>query len=231
MDKNELIENFKDHLKFIDDYYYTESEHYSGDIGNCEVSVIEADCIDIAYKESFDNDVMLLNMASYKHPGGGVLKGSRAQEEEICRRTTLYKSLEKIKYPWNVDDYYVSYGVKILKDSNYKMLSGVNTVDVLSISAIKKSKFKGTEDKYNYLMDLKVQQILNIGAKHYTNVLVLSAFGCGAYGNDPEYVAKLFKKHLPRFKCLYSKIIFAIYNDHNAVKNNYQIFKNIINAN
>ena len=41
----------------------------------------------------------LLNMASLYHPGGGVLQGSGAQEEELCRRSTLAISLYQFSLP------------------------------------------------------------------------------------------------------------------------------------
>ena len=42
------------------------------------------------YKEKH---VCILNFASYVTPGGGVVRGTTAQEESICRITTLYKGI------------------------------------------------------------------------------------------------------------------------------------------
>lgn len=44
--------------------------------------------------------VCVLNFASATNPGGGVIKGSSAQEEAICRCSTLYPNLKEQRM-WN----------------------------------------------------------------------------------------------------------------------------------
>ena len=44
--------------------------------------------------------VCVLNFASATNPGGGVVKGSSAQEETICRCSTLYPNLKEQRM-WN----------------------------------------------------------------------------------------------------------------------------------
>ena len=61
------------------------------------------------------------------------------------------------------------------------------------------------------------------------DTLILSAFGCGAFKNDPEYIAKTFKNIISTTPYSYKKIIFAIYDDANASeKGNYKTFKRIL---
>jgi hypothetical protein len=49
--------------------------------------------------------------------------------------------------------------------------------------------------------------------------VILSAFGCGAYGNPPKHMARLFKETISgHFKGVFKEIIFAIFDDHNAYK-------------
>ena len=59
---------------------------------NTKILVVDADCLDIIRMWKMENPVVL-NMASYKNPGGGVINGSSAQEENLFRRTNLFRSL------------------------------------------------------------------------------------------------------------------------------------------
>ncbi|KAG2378703.1 hypothetical protein C9374_007851 [Naegleria lovaniensis] len=55
--------------------------------------------------------------------------------------------------------------------------------------------------------------------QHGVTHLVLSAFGCGAYRNPPQHVAQLFKQVLMQeYDGKFSQVIFAIYNDANAMR-------------
>ena len=71
--------------------------------------------------------------------------------------------------------------------------------------------------------------ILSCAAAKGADTLVIGAFGCGAFQNNPETVAKAYKTVLEIFPNVFRRIEFAIYcppqND-----TNYQIFKkNLIN--
>jgi uncharacterized protein (TIGR02452 family) len=168
-------------------------------------------------------------MASYKKPGGGVLNGTKAQEEQICRRTNLYDTLNSIVYPLDLTQYIYSSNVSIIRAANFNFINPL-LINVISVAAIKIEDINLTEEEYINLMELKIRQTLMPALIDGNNKnLVLSAFGCGAYGNDPEIVSKLYAKILPEYKHLYDSIYFVIYNDNNAKKDNLGIFqKNIL---
>ena len=65
-----------------------------------EVQVLNMDCI-LATRQLVEQGMnpALLNMASLYHPGGGVLTGSSAQEEDLCRRSNLAISLYQFSLP------------------------------------------------------------------------------------------------------------------------------------
>ena len=65
-----------------------------------DVQVINQDCI-LATRQLVEQGMnpALLNMASLYHPGGGVLTGSSAQEEDLCRRSNLAISLYQFSLP------------------------------------------------------------------------------------------------------------------------------------
>ena len=79
------------------------------------ISVVKGDCLDIAHSYidlksghgySWDRRVAVLNCASYSNPGGGVRKGAIAQEEDLFRRTNLFRSL------YQYADYAPLYGLQ-----------------------------------------------------------------------------------------------------------------------
>ena len=58
--------------------------------------------------------------------------------------------------------------------------------------------------------------------------MVLGAFGCGAFRNPPEVVAKLFKEAVDDFGLLFETIEFAVYHTPRET-NNYDSFVNAFN--
>ena len=71
-----------------------------GSVLHTEIQVLNLDCI-LATRDLVEQgyNPVVLNMASLYHPGGGVLTGSSAQEEELCRRSTLAISLYQFSLP------------------------------------------------------------------------------------------------------------------------------------
>ena len=92
----------------VSEQFVEESEMFSSQIAlsaeyikaDTQISVLNVDCI-IATRDLVEQgfNPALLNMASLYHPGGGVLQGSSAQEEDLCRRSTLAISLYQFSLP------------------------------------------------------------------------------------------------------------------------------------
>ena len=88
--------------------FVEESEMFSSPIplsaeyikADTQISVLNVDCI-LATRDLVEQgfNPAVLNMASLYHPGGGVLQGSGAQEEDLCRRSTLAISLYQFSLP------------------------------------------------------------------------------------------------------------------------------------
>ena len=92
----------------LDDYMIQGTKFYGKKVVNkydtlphyeTEIKVINNDCLYEA-KNMIDNGLKpaVLNMASFHTPGGGVISGSAAQEENLFRRTNLFKSLYKFHH-------------------------------------------------------------------------------------------------------------------------------------
>ena len=206
-------------------------------------SVIEADCLEVAQlllKAGFNPCV--LNMASGQNPGGGVLNGAGAQEENLFRRSNLFASLYQfasyneqygiVKSPkqYPLDRNYggiYSRDVTIFRSSEssgYALLDAPFQTSVVSVAAIKNPEYKEINGQLRIAPHLieptkeKMRTILRIAGKYHHNALVLSAFGCGAYCNPPEHIALLFKEVFsePEFKDQFALVVFAIISDHNS---------------
>lgn len=80
--------------------------------------------------------------------------------------------------------------------------------------------------KAEYIFKKRCQHILDQASKLSTEILILGAWGCGAYGNDPTMVAESFKKAITQSRGTVKKIVFAIYGD----KNNQNAFHKVFNV-
>ena len=205
-------------------------------------------------KKYKDLKIGVLNFASATNPGGGVTKGSSAQEESLCRCSTLYPLLNNNflykNYYWpnridgdnlHTDDLIYTPNVLIIKsDEAYpKRLDKKDfiTVDIISAAAPnlrgvvaneynpESSKVKSVTDEELYQIHLsRAKHILNIAAAHQNKIIVLGAFGCGAFRNNPYVVAKAYKEALKEYAKYFVKVIFAIYHRDFEIEN-YQAFK------
>lgn len=175
--------------------------------------------------------VAMLNMASFSTPGGGVTRGSSAQEEALCRASNLYPSLVEARkfgfYPMN--DGFVTQNVTFFRDASGKVMNQSKWVkcDIINLAALRFRTARDPEDlsqKEKNLMYNKIQEILVLGQGY--DCLILSAFGCGAYHNPPEFVAEMFYELLvtENWGCRFQKVVFAIINDRNG-RSNYEVFR------
>ena len=189
----------------------------SGDSGGLtSIEIVNEDCIEICIRQKLiqpESDLLLLNMASDKKPGGGVAKGSTAQEEHICRCTTLYPNLYKRFYPLSDYEFIHSTNIRILKDGTFSKTKSY-PINVISMASIRRPKLISgklyTDSDYEKMFN-KVRILLQFALDNNYKILILGAWGCGAFGNPPEIVAKIFYDQLNgEFKNKFSKVIFSI---------------------
>ncbi|HLK97933.1 MAG TPA: TIGR02452 family protein [Hymenobacter sp.] len=62
-------------------------------------------------------------------------------------------------------------------------------------------------------MQRRIRQVLGIAALHKCEVLVLGAWGCGVFQNDPQQIARLFAEALaePGIRGRFRRLDFAIF--------------------
>lgn len=172
----------------------------------------------------------ILNMASPRRAGGGVWKGTVAQEECLFRSTNLFQTIVQDFYPLKIDEALYTTDSYIVKDFYYNVLSTPMRVDCITIAALE-PRSKGRPDNYVEIMKQKIRLMLSLAYHSKVSVLVLGAWGCGVFGNDPKEVATMFRDVLNEgYRYAFDETVFGIINDRNSVDNNVNIFTNILNV-
>lgn len=69
--------------------------------------------------------------------------------------------------------------------------------------------------------------MLTCAAAKGADMLVLGAFGCGAFQNNPEVVARAFKTALQEFPKVFRRVEFAVYCPPGGSRN-YEVFKRVL---
>ena len=150
-----------------------------------------------------DKEILVLNFANPVHPGGGVRQGAKAQEEDLCRTSSLLCSLEsegaasyyqynrKLHTYMGSDAVMITPKVEIIKDAAGNLLDESVIVAVMTCAApILRHGLEGlSEQQYKALFYNRITGMLRVAAVCGYRYLVLGAFGCGAFGNDAEVVA------------------------------------------
>jgi len=201
--------------------------------GSCVHSCVNCDSYVLARKLTAElgQKILVLNLASPVHPGGGVRRGARAQEEDLCRKSSLLLSLESETagkyYAYNEslhsfmgsDALMLTPDVEIIKDENGELLDDTVVVSVLTCAAPKISGGKEglSEEEYRSMVYGRIMGMLKCAAFFGYRYLVLGAWGCGAYGNDARLISDLFSKALKELdfngrkeKDLFDRIDFAV---------------------
>jgi uncharacterized protein (TIGR02452 family) len=182
-----------------------------------KISVTELDTLAQA-KELIDqgfSEPCCLNFASHRRPGGGYKAVQdlpmpiKTQEEDLFRRSNLPDMMDnqvvRQHYPLMGSKGLYCNGVQVDRDE--KLVRH----DPYFISLITLAAVVNPQPEDRNTTRAKVKRILEIAAAQKQEVLVLGAWGCGAFHNDPNEIAGLFKNYLEvDFKGVFSHVVFAI---------------------
>lgn len=260
-DKQKRIEIFEDTINYIEhnDYLKEKVKESTNKtkIYNEDFSIKEKKEIDmakiivkntrtLAALDLFSNNVKnpcILNFASATNPGGGVKRGSNAQEECLCRCSTLYNVISNKKffnnfYKFHKDRHNTLYTNKIIYSPNIivikediKFPTLMNkekwkTCNVISCAApnLRETKIKDME-LLNIMKD-RIRCILDVAIDNNVDGIVLGAFGCGAFKCSPNVVARAFKEILinENYAKYFKEIIFAVLGVPNKDMINFDVF-------
>ena len=273
----ERMEVFQDTLKWIEDdielsasviyskehtKIYWEDDYPAFDSSKvCDtlVTVTRDRSYQAAMRLAAENEgcrIAVMNFANAFQAGGGVVKGAGAQEECLCRTSTLYPLLYR----------------RTLRDTFYKHHKTLNTpkasdalvytedvvicktdedlprrmpreqwvnVDVITVAApdlrdksnhyaplVDGGAYMNNAELFGYHVKRAIH-VLTCAAAQGADILVLGAFGCGAFRNDPEVVARAYKTALEEFPKVFKKIEFAVYCSPADTKN-YETFSRVL---
>jgi len=165
-------------------------------------------CLINVYSEN--KKIALLNFASAKNPGGGFLGGSQAQEESLARSSSLYPTLLRNPQYYEAnkratDTFYTDHliyspQVVFYKNDDGKYLDKPIKADVITMPAVNKGALKSVNAQVQLEIDITMKQriryILAVSEINNIDLLILGAWGCGVFRNDPEKIADNFKEIL-----------------------------------
>jgi uncharacterized protein (TIGR02452 family) len=175
-----------------------------------------------AAKDYKGKKIAVLNFAN-NHSIGGSPFSAGAQEESLCRCSTLLPCLEAMNEPFyqkhicqfaskeinymGNDDLIYTPDVVVFKtdertDPIYpKMMdpSEWYKVDVITSAAPQLRKVRTLTANYNDVIFSRIKKILDVAAKEHAEVLILGAWGCGAFKNDINVVSDTFYSLLKNY--------------------------------
>jgi uncharacterized protein (TIGR02452 family) len=159
----------------------------------------------------------ILNLANGVKPGGGFLDGARAQEETLCRSSGLFPTLDgqaMYEHHRRRDDYessdwvIVSPNVPVFRDDSGALLQQPWLATFLTAAA--PVAYRVGQPRSGELMRSRIHRVLSVAHAYGCTDLVLGAWGCGAFGNDPDLTARDFRSALEAFAGAFVHVVFAI---------------------
>ncbi|MEH0581455.1 TIGR02452 family protein [Streptomyces sp. B21-108] len=171
--------------------------------------------------------VAVLNFASARNPGGGYLNGAQAQEEALCRASALYTCLLTAREfydhhrahrdPFYTDRVIHSPAVPVFRDDRGRLLDEPYPVGFLTAAApnagvVLRTAPERTSELPRALA-VRAERVLETAAAHGYRRLVLGAWGCGVFRNDPAQVAGAFRTLLApdgRFGRVFDHVVFGV---------------------
>lgn len=157
-------------------------------------------------------NIVVMNFASRHNHGGGYIGGAKAQEEDLCRvMPGLYASLCKIRYPYNADSVLITPNVNIMRNNiNYSFFPRGITYNVGVVSAAAPSLRHEEYDEDRVTRTLENMYCAVRKLLPNTDTLIVGAWGCGAYGNDPVKMARLMNTISLKYGGEFKTIVFAV---------------------
>lgn len=191
------------------------------------IDFVKGDCVDVAVElVNQGYNPLLLNMSSWRRPGGGVETGAGAQEEDLFRRSNYHKFLHQKYYPMKTYQAILSQKVEFSRKSRiygYTSMVSPVKIDCIAAPSVKNPQVTHDGKQFAFVCDIetmlkKIRMLFEIAYENGNDSLVLSAWGCGAFHCPVEHVAELFRDVVKEYDGCFRKVSFAI------VDSNYEPF-------
>ena len=161
-----------------------------------------------------------LNFASATNVGGGWLNGARAQEEYLCRNSILAQCLENQRdfYDYHQDHRAPRYSsmmlyspdVPVIRDE-FDNLCAPWPCSILTAAAPNLNNGMAMPlAELRELWPARIARVFDVALAHDHDSLVLGAWGCGAFKNDPTMVAQAFAEVAAQYDGQFDLLLFAV---------------------
>lgn len=169
--------------------------------------------------------VVALNFASARQPGGGFLTGAKAQEEDLARCSALYPCLltQRAFYDANrahgshlyTDHVIHSPDVPFFRDERYGLIETPFAVSIITAPAPNAGEYlrrePGGTAHVRAALERRAAQVLAVARAEGHACVLLGAWGCGVFRNDPAEVADVFGNALTEAGGAFERVVFAVY--------------------
>ncbi|WP_042381515.1 TIGR02452 family protein [Streptacidiphilus melanogenes] len=175
-----------------------------------------------------DGPVAVLNFASARNAGGGYLGGARAQEEDLCRNALLHPCLLQAPEYYEAhrasddllysDRVIWSPSVPVHRDDRGALAAEPFTASFLTSPAPNAGALLRREPdagpRIHSALARRSGRVLGVAADQGARQLVLGAWGCGVFRNDPHEVAGAFRSWLApggAYHGVFARVVFAVW--------------------
>jgi uncharacterized protein (TIGR02452 family) len=170
-------------------------------------------------------DILALNFASARSVGGGFRTGAVAQEESLARASALAATLElgTAYYAENrrcrsllyTDHAIISPRVPIFRCDDGRLLPRPDLATFVTVPAPNPGAMAVDDPDRQRVADTlerRMRQLFALASATGHRRLVLGAWGCGVFRNDPEMVSSGFQRVLAEgWRARFARIVFAVY--------------------